>query len=403
MPRVAVTGASATKKRSGRRRRCCARWIEQYGVPLALYTDWKNVYVRAGDRGGAGRRPGAPDAIRPHVRRAADSDHSGELAASQRARGAESRHAPGSPGQETAAAGDRGGRGRRMRFSRRPTGRSTTRALPQAPAAAADFHRRCPVGDARWTGCFGSKRRERSATTGSCAITIARCSWRGKVATRRRAARSPCVSGPTAGSPIEYRGRTMPWTEMHRPAIAEPGGARGRAARAARRGRRTPPIIHGGEATKASARTSHVAGRRSMTTEPMDAAGAVDAKNAPTAPWKTTRTVFHERPQASSHFSFKGDISIELTQGTFLTAAAPGACTTSSVGLDCAQLDGFLFSFCLNNVFITKRVLRVTNPRADGYWLRLGPVRCYTPGSLAPGCPRFENRLSKAHSFKEAP
>jgi hypothetical protein len=23
------------------------RWVEQYGVPLALYTDWKNVYVRA--------------------------------------------------------------------------------------------------------------------------------------------------------------------------------------------------------------------------------------------------------------------------------------------------------------------------------------------------------------------
>ena len=22
------------------------RWIEAYGVPLALYTDWKNVYVR---------------------------------------------------------------------------------------------------------------------------------------------------------------------------------------------------------------------------------------------------------------------------------------------------------------------------------------------------------------------
>ncbi|HVL39124.1 MAG TPA: hypothetical protein VM328_07010 [Fimbriimonadaceae bacterium] len=22
------------------------RWIETYGVPLALYTDWKNVYVR---------------------------------------------------------------------------------------------------------------------------------------------------------------------------------------------------------------------------------------------------------------------------------------------------------------------------------------------------------------------
>ena len=23
------------------------RWIEAYGVPLALYTDWKTVYVRA--------------------------------------------------------------------------------------------------------------------------------------------------------------------------------------------------------------------------------------------------------------------------------------------------------------------------------------------------------------------
>ena len=23
------------------------RWIEAYGVPLALYTDWKNVYMRA--------------------------------------------------------------------------------------------------------------------------------------------------------------------------------------------------------------------------------------------------------------------------------------------------------------------------------------------------------------------
>ncbi len=22
------------------------RWIEKYGVPVALYTDWKNVYVQ---------------------------------------------------------------------------------------------------------------------------------------------------------------------------------------------------------------------------------------------------------------------------------------------------------------------------------------------------------------------
>jgi len=33
------------KKRLGSGR-CAAPWIEAYGVPLALYTDWKNVYVR---------------------------------------------------------------------------------------------------------------------------------------------------------------------------------------------------------------------------------------------------------------------------------------------------------------------------------------------------------------------
>ena len=27
--------------------RVLRQWIEKYTVPLALYTDWKNVYVRA--------------------------------------------------------------------------------------------------------------------------------------------------------------------------------------------------------------------------------------------------------------------------------------------------------------------------------------------------------------------
>src|SRR5216684_2352391 len=34
------------KRRSGRRPECCGRWIEKYGVPQELYTDWKNVYKR---------------------------------------------------------------------------------------------------------------------------------------------------------------------------------------------------------------------------------------------------------------------------------------------------------------------------------------------------------------------
>jgi hypothetical protein len=34
--------------------------------------------------------------------------------------------------------------------------------------------------------------------------------------------------------------------------------------------------------------------------QPMEAAGAVDAKNAPTAPWKTPRTRFPQLPQVST-------------------------------------------------------------------------------------------------------
>jgi transposase InsO family protein len=39
-------------------------------------------------------------------------------------------------------------------------------------------------------------------------------------------------------------------------------------------------------------------GRTRSLLRPMDAAGTVDAKNAPTAPWKTPRTRFPQRPQA---------------------------------------------------------------------------------------------------------
>jgi hypothetical protein len=38
---------------------------------------------------------------------------------------------------------------------------------------------------------------------------------------------------------------------------------------------------------------------RRTAVQPVEAAGAVDAKNAPTAPWKTHRTRFPQLPQAS--------------------------------------------------------------------------------------------------------
>jgi transposase len=87
------------------------RWIEAYGVPLALYTDWKNVYVR--EPNAAEQATGAvPLTVWPHVRRVGDSDHRGELAAGEGARRAESRDPSGSPREEAASSRDhRRGRG----------------------------------------------------------------------------------------------------------------------------------------------------------------------------------------------------------------------------------------------------------------------------------------------------
>ena len=60
-------------------------------------------------------------------------------------------------------------------------------------------------------------------------------------------------------------------------------------------------------------------GRCRIDEEPMEAAGPVDAQNAPTVPWKTTKqfsTSFHRHGHATS----EGDISNELRMGTFLTS-----------------------------------------------------------------------------------
>jgi len=68
-----------------------------------------------------------------------------------------------------------------------------------------------------------------------------------------------------------------------------------------------------------SARPSVAWGRSPIEDDaPVEAAGAVDAQNAPTAPWKTPGQ-FSTAPTGTLGLSH-GDISIELTQGTFLTS-----------------------------------------------------------------------------------
>ena len=77
------------------------RWIEGYGVPLALYTDWKNLYKRPTEQQSA--RRGEHDAVWADVRTVGNPDHRGEFAAGERPGGAQPRHAPGPAGEEVAA------------------------------------------------------------------------------------------------------------------------------------------------------------------------------------------------------------------------------------------------------------------------------------------------------------
>jgi hypothetical protein len=55
-------------------------WIEKYGVPQALYTDWKNVYIRAASSAEQLRGEVPGRAVRGHVSEVGHSHHRGQFA-----------------------------------------------------------------------------------------------------------------------------------------------------------------------------------------------------------------------------------------------------------------------------------------------------------------------------------
>jgi transposase len=83
-------------------------WIGKYGVPRALYTDWKNVYKRQPERTRAVAGESANDAVWTHVRAIRDSHYCGQFTASERAGGTPQRGPSRSSGEETASPGDPG-------------------------------------------------------------------------------------------------------------------------------------------------------------------------------------------------------------------------------------------------------------------------------------------------------
>ena len=79
-------------------------WIEQYGVPLALYVDWKNLYKRPAN---ARERLRGEEPITQFGRMCAKLGIAVIAASSPEAKGrADARHASRSAGEETASPGD---------------------------------------------------------------------------------------------------------------------------------------------------------------------------------------------------------------------------------------------------------------------------------------------------------
>ena len=82
------------------------QWVSKHGIPKALYTDWKNVYVQeaTGQATTAGRSAG--DAVWPHVPATRNSHYCGQFGAGQRKSRAQSRHTSGPADQEDATQAD---------------------------------------------------------------------------------------------------------------------------------------------------------------------------------------------------------------------------------------------------------------------------------------------------------
>ena len=198
-----------------------AAWIEQHGVPLALYTDWKNVYVRAAEA--AERATGAVP-LTQFGRMCAALGIQIIPASSPQAKGRVERHHGTHQDRlvkklrRKGIADDAAANAFLDDGVYRPEHNAR---FAQAPAATPDFHRRRPSA-AVFDRSFGWKRHGRSGMTGWCATAIARFSWRGRVATRRRAARSLVCESPDGRIAIQYRGRPMRWTDVTGVAAAAP-------------------------------------------------------------------------------------------------------------------------------------------------------------------------------------
>jgi len=187
-------------------------WIEQHGVPLALYTDWKNVYVRAATTAelAAGEVPRTQfgrmcAALQIQIIPASSPQAKGRI---ERNHGTHQDRLVKKL-RRLAIADD----GAANAFLETTYWPQHNARFAQAPAAAQDFHRRCPSA-ARLDRVF---RIEETRTVGQ--DWVVRYRNRALQLTRQsghapaRSTVTVCES-PDGRIAIEYRGRVLPWTDV---------------------------------------------------------------------------------------------------------------------------------------------------------------------------------------------
>ena len=205
-----------SKRRSGRWRMRCGAWIEQYGVPLALYVDWKNLYKRAAT---PRERLRGEEPITQFGRMCAKLGIELIAASSPQAKGrsrADARHAPGPAGEEVAAEADRQSPSGEC-VSAEGISAGTQRAVRAGRPGPEDYHRRAPRA-AELDRIFRSgERAGDQRRTGWCGTRIAISNWIGRVAMCRREARCWSVKDGR-GITIEYRGHGLRWKQIEAPA-----------------------------------------------------------------------------------------------------------------------------------------------------------------------------------------
>ncbi len=187
-------------------------WIEQHGVPLALYTDWKNVYVRAAT---AAEQAAGLVPLTQFGRMCAALQIQIIPASSPQAKGrVERNHGTHQDRlvkklRRLAIAAD----GPANAFLEATYWPQHNARFPQAPASAEDFHRRCPsprtldrvfrleetrtVGQ-DWVVRYHNRALQLARQSGYAPArsTVTVCEW------------------PDGRLALEYRGRAMQWTEV---------------------------------------------------------------------------------------------------------------------------------------------------------------------------------------------